>query len=330
MYDIGHVMESLSPTNAPEVRTIRNWFLVALVVSLALHVGLFAYLTHKKVERFASTGPVERLVPPPFTVNRVVISDELLIPAPTPDLNAKKPEPPQAILPTEKPTVDAMPSDVRLTPNAPSATADLARAIATEKPRVEAANLARPEANPQVERDIDSLREQMISKNAPKIVAGKGGAAPDSAEGDQDTMKRIDEYLAQSGPLTGNVAPLSMHDKSGNMPGGALFEYDSAKLNPMTIGMLRKIGTLIGRNPRSTFSIEGHTDSFGLPAYNLKLSQARAEAVKAWLVTNMKLNPANIKTKGFGSSQLIKPATGTREQQAPNRRVEIVITTPRD
>jgi len=326
MYDIHHVMDSMSPINAPEVRAIRKWFFAALVVSLVLHAFLYVYFVHKKIDHFNSTAPVERLVPPPFTVKKVTISEELFKPAATPDL--KKPEPPKTIVQNDKPTVETLPADVRLTPNAPpSAGTDLAKTIAAEKPRVDPANIPRPEANAQVEREIDSMRDQVAPKNAPKIAPGKGGGMPNSMN-DVGTpgYSNIDNLLAQSGPLTGSVAPLKMQD----LPGGALFEYDSAKLSSSTVEMLRKIGTLIGRNPRSTFSIEGHTDSFGDAKYNLKLSSARAEAVKAWLVSNMKLNPSKIHTKGFGSSHLIKPATGSREEQAPNRRVEIVITTPKD
>jgi len=109
-----------------------------------------------------------------------------------------------------------------------------------------------------------------------------------------------------------------------------LFEYDSATLRKEAIETLSKLGILIERNPRATFSIEGYTDSFGTSEYNKKLSTARAEAVKTWLVTNMKLDPAKIQTKGLGSTKFITPATGSREEQAPNRRVEIVIRTPKD
>ena len=42
---------------------------------------------------------------------------------------------------------------------------------------------------------------------------------------------------------------------------------------------LEKLGTLIKRNPKATFMIEGYTDSFGPFDYNLDLSQRRAESV---------------------------------------------------
>jgi len=132
----------------------------------------------------------------------------------------------------------------------------------------------------------------------------------------------LDQLLSQAGPLSGDVKPV-------NMPGGALFEFDKADLLPQAIDQLHKLGELIKRNPRATFSIEGHTDSIGSPEYNQKLSETRAEAVKAWLIANMHIDPSAIQARGFGSEHLIVPS-GDRAQQAINRRVEIVIRTPKD
>ena len=318
MYHREHEMESISPDNAAEVRTIRKWFLVALVLSLAIHVGIYALLRTKQLDRSLFSAPTERLVPRAFTVKKVVINEELLKPAATPD--PKRVEPPKTVLQNEKPSSDQIPTDVRLTPNAPPAS-DITKAIAAEKPRVEASKINSPEANAQIDKEIDSLHEQIASKNAPKIMAGQGTALPESHRGEQG-YSNLDDLLKKSGPLTGNVAPV-------NMPGGALFEFDSAVLKPEATKTLSNLGTLIRLNPRATFRIEGYTDSFGKSEYNLKLSTARAEAMKAWLLANMKLDPARIQTKGFGSDRLITPATGTREEQKVNRRVEIVIITPK-
>jgi OOP family OmpA-OmpF porin len=89
--------------------------------------------------------------------------------------------------------------------------------------------------------------------------------------------------------------------------------------------VLRKLGTLIQRNPRTTFLIEGHTDSFGSPEYNLGLSERRALAVKSWLVEEMGIEPSRIRTKGLGSTRLVAPASESIEGQRLNRRVEIVL-----
>jgi outer membrane protein OmpA-like peptidoglycan-associated protein len=100
---------------------------------------------------------------------------------------------------------------------------------------------------------------------------------------------------------------------------------------------LQKLGTLIKRNPKATFSVEGYTDSLGSPDYNLELSQRRADSVKQYLVDVMGINPVQVETKGYGASKfLIAPRPvlvnspeeqAEIERQRPNRRVVIVVHT---
>lgn len=312
----------MSPTNAPEVRAIRKWFLIALVISLAFHGVLFIVFRTKELKRFNFSAPTERLIPRAFTVKKVTINEDLLKPASTPE--PKKTEPPKTVFQNEKPSADKLPADVRFTPAASAG--DLTKAITSEKPRVEGAKITTPEANAQIEKEISSIPDQITSKTAPKIVAGNGAAMPKSnGEGlEGEGYSDINTLLSQTGPINGKARI------GENMPGGVLFEYDSAKLSKNADEALAPIGKLLQGSPRSTCVIEGYTDSFGTPEYNLKLSLARADAVKAWLVKNMKLDPAKIQTKGFGSTHLIDPATGTREQQTKNRRVEFIIRTPKD
>jgi outer membrane protein OmpA-like peptidoglycan-associated protein len=132
----------------------------------------------------------------------------------------------------------------------------------------------------------------------------------------------IDRALEMTGPLPAGNKPIGM-------PGGALYDYNSWDLRPEAIDQLQKLGELIKRNPKATFSIEGHTDSTGTPEYNQTLSEMRAQAVRDWLVAVMKIAPERIQTRGFGSTKLIVPGDRSIEEQAPNRRVEIVIKTNR-
>jgi outer membrane protein OmpA-like peptidoglycan-associated protein len=132
----------------------------------------------------------------------------------------------------------------------------------------------------------------------------------------------LDDALARTGPLP-------VGDKPIGMPGGALYEYNSYELRPEAQEQLRKLGELIRRNPKATFSIEGHTDSTGTPEYNQVLSERRADSVKLWLVQFMGIAPERIQTRGFGSTKLIVPGDRTVDEQQPNRRVEIVIKTNR-
>jgi OmpA-OmpF porin, OOP family len=70
--------------------------------------------------------------------------------------------------------------------------------------------------------------------------------------------------------------------------------------------------------------IVGHTDNIGSPDYNLRLSQRRADAVKEWLVRRYNVNPARLDTIGRGAQELLIPS-GTVDQQASNRRVEVLL-----
>ena len=139
----------------------------------------------------------------------------------------------------------------------------------------------------------------------------------------------LDSLLSQKGPL-GSGTQL-------RMPDDQLFNYDSADLQASAISQLQKLGTLIKRNPKATFAVEGYTDSLGSPDYNLELSQRRADSVKQYLVEVVGINPAQISTRGYGASRfLVAPrsvAFNTPEEQIeierqrPNRRVVIVVHT---
>ena len=111
------------------------------------------------------------------------------------------------------------------------------------------------------------------------------------------------------------------------MPADLLFDYDQYVLRPQAISSLEKLALLFKRNPHALFRIEGHADSFGEESYNQVLSEMRARSVKMWLVNNAGLDPSRIRTRGYGETRLVVPGTGTEEEQALNRRVEILIRT---
>jgi outer membrane protein OmpA-like peptidoglycan-associated protein len=134
--------------------------------------------------------------------------------------------------------------------------------------------------------------------------------------GDADGFASLDDLLSYKGPVT--------EDKKAMMPTDLLFEYDSAELRDSARLSLMKLGFIIQRNPTAQISIEGHTDLFGGDGYNHGLSQARAEAVRNWLVESLHLDARRLQTRGWGESNPLVPG-GSVEQQAKNRRVEIII-----
>ena len=70
-------------------------------------------------------------------------------------------------------------------------------------------------------------------------------------------------------------------------------------------------------------SIEGHTDSEGDDTYNQTLSERRAAAVKAFLVTSYRIDAARLQTQGLGENKPVAD-NATPEGRQQNRRVELV------
>jgi outer membrane protein OmpA-like peptidoglycan-associated protein len=68
----------------------------------------------------------------------------------------------------------------------------------------------------------------------------------------------------------------------------------------------------------------GHTDSLGTDAYNIRLSQSRAETVKEYLIKHLNYPVDRIITKAFAAS-LPRSSNSTAAGRQQNRRVEIVL-----
>lgn len=103
---------------------------------------------------------------------------------------------------------------------------------------------------------------------------------------------------------------------------GINFDIDKATLRPESMGTLNQIVAVLNANPDLKFEIDGHTDNSGAAAHNLTLSQQRADAVKAQLVT-MGVAAGRLTTKGLGDTKPMSP-NDTPANKANNRRVEFV------
>ncbi len=103
---------------------------------------------------------------------------------------------------------------------------------------------------------------------------------------------------------------------------GIRFDINKATLRPESMGIINKIVILMKDNPDINFSVEGHTDSDGDDAFNLKLSENRAKTVMNTMI-NMGIASNRLAFKGMGESKPIE-SNGTPEGKANNRRVEFV------
>ena len=80
---------------------------------------------------------------------------------------------------------------------------------------------------------------------------------------------------------------------------------------------------MMKENPKMVIQLEGHTDYLGDADKNLKLSQQRVDAVKAYLIAK-KVNKNRVKTKAFGGTKPLS-RDDTPEAHRMNRRVELRI-----
>lgn len=111
-----------------------------------------------------------------------------------------------------------------------------------------------------------------------------------------------------------------------NMKGDILFDTGKATLKQNAIDQLNQVGAILAKYPDDRILVVGHTDSVGDDAYNQRLSENRAKAVKMQLLS-AGVPAANITTEGMGESQPIG-SNSTAEGRAMNRRVELKITIP--
>ena len=331
----------------------RNWLLFGLMVSLALHGALCGYF-YKTNFLPAKDLTEQRVQVPTFKVKNVEMQP-LDKPGSDPSNPAAKPEPDKTDvqLPDEKKSFDQLLDDVHASTALPDDTRDVlpdtpkvepnADSVMTEIEQSSAQTLSK---SPNATREQNLMTDSATSGRPQPALTGTELATSttikrpntftklpgDSAgpnRGRTPGFSDLDSLLSQKGPL-GSGTKL-------RMPDDQLFPYDSADLQASAISQLQKLGTLIKRNPKATFTVEGYTDSLGSPEYNLELSQRRADSVKQYLVDIMGINPAQIETRGYGASKFLVPprpvAINSPEEQAeierqrPNRRVVIVVHT---
>jgi outer membrane protein OmpA-like peptidoglycan-associated protein len=333
----------------------RNWLLVGLMISLALHGALCGYFYRTS---FISTAtPMEPIAQTPMFKVKSVDMQPLDKASADQSNPAAKPDPDKTDvqLPDEKKSFDQLLDDVHASVALPDDTRD----VLPDKPQIDQSNsnsvmneIERSTAqtlsqSPNATREQNLMTDSATSGRPQPALTGTDLATSTTIKrpntftklpGDSAGPNRsrspgfsdLDSLLSQKGPL-GSGTKL-------RMPDDQLFNYDSADLQPSSITQLQKLGTLIKRNPKATFTVEGYTDSLGSSDYNLDLSQRRADSVKQYLVDVMAINPAQIETHGYGATRFQVAPRSTAapnspeeqieiERQRPNRRVVIVVHT---
>lgn len=134
---------------------------------------------------------------------------------------------------------------------------------------------------------------------------------------------------SQAEKLAADLAELQARKTNRGMVltlGDVLFAFDRAELLPGAYRVMDKLAAFLGQHTDRSVLVEGHTDSIGSQAYNLDLSQRRAEAVRDALLTRG-VPFYRIVSKGYGKSYPVA-TNDTEAGRQQNRRVEIIILDP--
>ena len=114
------------------------------------------------------------------------------------------------------------------------------------------------------------------------------------------------------------------------LPGDVLFDFDKASLLPSALPVLEKVATAARGTGDRPIRIEGHTDAVGQPAYNQRLSEARARAVGDWL-SRSGIAVGRLSAQGFGATRPVAPNRTPAGADDPagrqrNRRVTVTFS----
>ncbi len=194
------------------------------------------------------------------------------------------------------------------------------------------------------------LRKDMPIRNTFHNDDFAGNMVYVTSSADQSQEAKISLELSRTEPgwrvkAVGLEGLLSSYENSANEEGGRYFPivknpkggdslalffgFNEADLTPRSLRQLQIVADLL-KETQGKLNISGHTDDVGSERYNLRLSERRADAVKAALV-GFGVNAEQITTHGLGKSQPRRTYTETDTEQTvdyirgENRRAEIYL-----
>jgi outer membrane protein OmpA-like peptidoglycan-associated protein len=213
-------------------------------------------------------------------------------------------------------------------------TQDLSRVVkqAQDQSQILAQQASQAAANAQTAAQQRDLAKQSQANSEAQAELAREQAAAEQQKADQ-AIQQAEQYrrereaeLAQLLQALGQIAEtrrtamglvMTLDSKS------VRFDFDKSDIKPEYRDTLNRIAGILMTLKGYTINVYGYTDDVGTQAYNLQLSQRRAEAVRDFLV-QAGISRTIMNTKGFGKSDPRVSGTGEQARSA-NRRVEIGI-----
>jgi OmpA-OmpF porin, OOP family len=180
--------------------------------------------------------------------------------------------------------------------------------------------------------DTDGIAD--VNDKCPNEAEDKDGFQDEDGCPDPDNDKdgvpdTSDKCPNEPGPADNNGCPkkydhIVVTQEKIELKQKIFFDTDKAKIQARSFSLLDEIASVLRERTTMTVRIEGHTDSRGTRAHNLKLSQSRADAVRQHFV-GLGIEPSRMEARGYGPDQPIE-TNKTAAGREKNRRVEFIIT----
>jgi OmpA-OmpF porin, OOP family len=186
---------------------------------------------------------------------------------------------------------------------------------------------------PEPDNDHDGIPDAIDKcPNKPEDMDGFQDAdgCPDP-DNDNDSVLDVDDFCPNTPGQPGGSRPgcpglIVVTAKEIRITQQIHFEFNKAKIRPESFPILDAIVDVLRDNPKITLEIQGHTDNVGSAGYNKKLSQSRADSVRAYLGQHG-IDVGRLTAMGYGMTQPIVP-NNTDANRALNRRVQFIRTEP--
>jgi OOP family OmpA-OmpF porin len=188
---------------------------------------------------------------------------------------------------------------------------------------------------PDVDNDADGILDANDKcPNDPEDLDGyqDDDGCPDP-DNDGDGVADLEDFCPNTPGVRGGDKPgcpkksslIVVTEKEIRITQQIQFEFNKAVIKPgISYKILDEVVGVLSDNPKITLEVQGHTDNVGGDAYNMKLSQARADAVRSYLTAHG-TSGTRLVSKGYGFHQPLVP-NSSESNRALNRRVQFIRT----
>ncbi|MGA6098993.1 OmpA family protein [Stutzerimonas marianensis] len=154
------------------------------------------------------------------------------------------------------------------------------------------------------------------------LIGGGMAAAYCWANGtEQETVAMVETVQPEPAPAAPEPEPAA---EPVRVELDVKFDFDRAEVKQDSMDDIRDLADFMKQYGQTTTVVEGHTDSVGTDAYNQRLSERRANAVRDVLVNQYGLDGSRVDSVGYGESRPVAD-NSTEEGRAINRRVEAEV-----